>query len=154
MYLLSSRHDCSRILALASLELDAAASSFEQRRVARHRRGCPECDATIARMAGITDRVRSASPVAPPSLATVAWAAPRRRLGTPTLAAACAAVALAVAGIGPLVGSAGHGPTGAERRIPHSRTQIAIDQRLVIERKQSGGGHQLAAGPPSSYQLG
>lgn len=155
MYPLSSRRDCSRILALASLELDAAASGLEQRRIARHRRRCADCDVTIARMADVTERVRSAVPVAPPVLVPAVPVRSHRRLGTPTLAAAAVAVMLAtLAAMGALVSSADYGRTGAVRPISQSNTSVATDQRLVIELHQARSGHQLAAGPPSIYRLG
>jgi hypothetical protein len=119
--------DCERYRALGSLGLDRGLSMLDQRRLARHRRRCPDCDVTIRAMAEMTRRVRAAAfEPAPAPVVVRAPARVRARLPRPAAAAAFAAVLVVAAALGMVASS----PSRRPAHKPSPRTLIVAERRL------------------------
>jgi anti-sigma factor RsiW len=98
-------HGCDRARSLASAGMDGVLADTESAELRRHLRGCPDCQAVVAAMTDVTERVRSAPEVeAPRLLAPLPAAGARRRVivlargvGAAAAAAAIAATLVSVA---------------------------------------------------------
>ena len=119
--------DCDQYRALASMGLDNGLSVLDQRRLARHRRRCPDCDATIQAMADVTRQVRSAGlEPAPAPVVVRAPARERPRVPRPVAAFAFAGVLAVAAALGVVVSS----PSRQPARTPSQRPLILAEREL------------------------
>ena len=93
---------CERVRPLISAYIDGDVTTAERQRVLSHVRGCPECAALLADYRQTRGRLRSLSPVEPPSrLKREVWerieAAPTQRWSWSVIARSLAGVATAAA---------------------------------------------------------
>jgi hypothetical protein len=124
----TARPDCEHYRALASVGLDGGLSVFTQRRITRHRRRCPECDAVIVGMAEITRRVRATAlePAPAPAVVSAPRAQRPRWLPRPLAAAGFAVVLALAAGLGVVASS----PSRPAQPRPHQRPLVVAEREV------------------------
>jgi predicted anti-sigma-YlaC factor YlaD len=134
-----STTECEEAREAASARLDGELSPFEDARLEAHLRGCGECRAFAASLAGAASLLRGADlarPAAPLFL-------PRRRRPALRLSAAAAAVVVAVAAassfaVGQLVGSNAGGPSATVGRTLSVATKQRTQMFGMLRRNRPG----------------